>query len=26
MHEAACDVTAADLWPKKVRRKIVVMS
>jgi hypothetical protein len=25
-HEAACDVTAADLWPKKIRRKIVVMS
>ncbi len=25
-HEAAGDVTAADLWPKPVRRKVVVMS
>lgn len=25
VHEAASDVTAAKLWPKKVRRKVIVM-
>lgn len=25
-HEAAGDVTAADLWPKRVKRKLVVMT